>query len=438
MRNDMMAMKLQQKKLVTNGAMQIYMHKLFTMALSIFLSTLILFSLTGCGGGGGNPVSDDRAYAVAIQNDGKIIAAGDAYNGNNGWNFALVRYNSNGSLDTSFGSGGKVLTNGAGARAIAIQSDGKIVAAGYDYAYSFALVRYNPDGSLDASFGTGGKVLTFMNGGASAVAIQSDGKIVATGYSYNGIGYNFALARYNSNGTLDATFGPAGTVITSNIFMNSGASSVAIQTDGKILIAGGSYLIRYNMDGTLDPAFGSGSGMVVTGSYYEQTSGVGIQTDGKIVAAGSNGLTGSYDFALTRYNFDGSTDFAFNGNGRAVTTVMSLYPLAPATVMPDPANGKIVAAGYSQYQFVVGRYISDGSPDTTFASGGAIIATGGSYWNSDSFVRDIAVQSDGKIVVAGSSYKDNANGYDFALARLNSDGSIDAGFGSGGRVTTGM
>jgi uncharacterized delta-60 repeat protein len=423
--------------------MKIYMRNPFVSVVPIFFSTLILLSLTGCGGGG-NPAVDDQVFAVAIQGDGKIIAAGDSFNGGNYlWSIALARYNSNGSLDTTFGAGGKALTDfGGGARAVAIQSDGKIVAAGYSYdsPYNFLLVRYNSNGKLDAGFGSGGVVLTNMGGAATAVAIQSDNKIVAAGYFYNGIGYDFAVARYNSNGTLDATFGLGGRVNTMMGGLGAGASGIAIQTiDSKILVAGGSCLIRYNTNGTLDPSFGFGSGMVCTGSYHEQTSGVGIQSNGQILAAGSsyNGI-GSYDLALTRFNIDGSPDNSFSIGGRAVTSAMSLYALAPTTVVPDPVSGKIVVAGYSQYEFVLARYNSDGTPDTSFASGGAILTTGGGYWSNDSLVRDIAVQTDGMIVVAGRTYKDDVNGYDFALARHNSNGSIDTSFGTGGKVTTGF
>lgn len=442
MRNEKMAMKLQQWRFVRDVAMKINMRIPLISFVPIALSTLILLTLTACGGGGGSPVFNDHAFAVAIQSDRKIVAAGETFSSSNGWCVSLARYTSNGSLDTSFGNGGKELTVvSGGATAVAIQNDGKIVVAGYDHIYSFVLVRFNSDGSLDTSFGNSGQALTNLGGGASAIAIQSDGRIVAAGYSYNTYGYDFALTRYNSNGTLDVTFGSHGAVISdvsAYSIKGGGASGVAIQPDGKIVAAGGSYLIRYNIDGSLDPTFGFG-GKVLSGSYYETTSGVGIQADGRIVAAGSsyNGM-GSYDFALTRYNIDGSPDFTFNGSGRAVTPVMSLYPLAPATVVPDPVSGKIVAAGYSQYQFVLARYNSDGSPDTTFASVGEIITTGGGYWSNNSFVNDIAVQSDGKIVLAGSSYKDDVSGYDFALARLNSDGSLDTGFGTGGKVSTGM
>lgn len=409
----------------------------FVLVVSIVLSTLIL---TGCGGGGATAIND-RAFAVAMQSDGKIVAAGDSYNDNNGWSFALVRYNSNGSLDTTFGTGGKVLTNiGAGIRDIVIQGDGKIVAAGYSYVSpnNFVLVRYNSNGSLDTNFGSGGMVLTTLGGGVSALAVQAtDGKIVAAGYSFNGIGNDFALARYNTNGTIDTTFGFGGTVITASGGMGGGASDVAIQSGGNILAAGGSYLIRYNSNGMLDITFNPVSGMVYTGPAYEQTS-VVTQADGKILAAGSINNVGAYNLALTRYNsIDGFPDFSFDTDGTAITIAFSPYKWGATSVVPLGSN--IVVAGYSPYQFVLARYTSTGFPDTTFATGGALLATGGSYWSNDSVVRNIAVQTtDGKIVLVGSSYKDDASGYDFALARLNSDGSLDTGFGTGGKVTTGM
>ena len=142
--------------------------------MAFALSTLILLSLEGCGGGGGNPTFNDRAFAVAIQSDSKIVAAGDSYNGNNGWCFALVRYISDGSLDTTFASGGTILTSGVSywsnnsfVHDIAVQTDGKIVVAGSSYkddvsGYDFALARHNSDGSIDAGFGSGGKVTTGM------------------------------------------------------------------------------------------------------------------------------------------------------------------------------------------------------------------------------------------------------------------------------------
>lgn len=413
------------------------------------LALLLLSFLSGCGNSTEvNRTNNDRAYAVTIQGDGRIIAAGESYNGSNfSRSFALVRYNRDGTLDMSFGSGGKVLTTmGEGtARALVIQNDGKIVVAGYSIAPALLLlVRYNNNGSLDTTFGSGGIVQSAVGqrAAALAVALQEDGRIVAAGYSYNGSGNDFLLIRFHGNGTLDSTFGSGGIVTTRTtayLITGSEVSSVAIQTDGRIVAAGGSYLIRYNSDGSLDSTFGI-DGKVVTGSYYEQTSGVTIESGNKILAAGTSydGI-GSYDFALTRYNNDGSLDITFADSGRAVTAVRSLYPLSPATVALDPVTGRIVAAGFSRYQSVITRHNSDGTADPSFASGGKIIATADYYWGgANSFVQNIALQSDGRIVVAGSAYKDEVKGDDFALAQLNSNGSIDTAYANGGQVTTGF
>ena len=226
--------------------------------------------------------TDDFARSVAIQSDGKIVAAGFSSNGSD-WDFALVRYNTDGSLDTSFDSDGKVTTAiGSGddhAVSVAIQSDGKIVAAGYSNGsnWDFALVRYNTDGSLDTNFDSDGKVTTAIGGGADyavSVAIQSDGKIVAAGYS-NGSNFDFALVRYNTDGSLDTSF----------------------DSDGKV---------------TTD--FGSGS---------DYGSSVTIQSDGKIVAAGGSSNGSNRDFALVRYNTDGSLDTSFDSDGKVTTAIGS-------------------------------------------------------------------------------------------------------------------
>ena len=226
-----------------------------------------------------------------------------------------------GDLDTSFGTGGKVVTSFLGqddfVRSIAIQSDGKIVVAGetkngtYD---EFALARYNPDGTLDTSFGnSGGKMITNSNNNgdhARSVAIQSDGKIVLAGAGDNTGNDDFALYRYNTDGSLDSSFGTGGKVFTAVGSGNDFAESVAIQSDGKIVVAGYSYngsnddfaLVRYNTDGSLDTSFDS-DGKVTTdfGAGSDVANSVAIQSDGKIVAAG-NSKNGNYrDFALVRY-----------------------------------------------------------------------------------------------------------------------------------------
>ncbi len=340
----------------------------------------------GTGGIVATPIGD-RAYAlaVAIQSDGKIVAVGFTYATTD---FVLVRYNTNGSLDTTFGTGGIVRTSfaaypgkDAALSDIAIQSDGKIVAVGGIYDYneyesSFALVRYNTNGSPDTSFGTGGMVTTQFDSsenGASSVAIQSDGKIVAAGSSGNS---RFALARYNTDGSLDSTFGIGGKVVTSIGGNTAGASDIAIQSDGKIVAAGISYssgnsykfaLARYNTNGSLDTTFGTG-GIVVTlvgESGYAEA--VAIQSNGKIVVAGDSRIGNINNFALARYNTDGSLDTSFGTGGKILTPIGSGG--AGARSVAIQPNGRIVAAGYSRNgttnDFALVRYLGDSNTSRT-------------------------------------------------------------------------
>ena len=191
----------------------------------------------------------DVASALVLQPDGKLVAAGHAYNASNTV-FALVRYNTDGSLDGSFGTGGKVTTaigTGSGATALVLQPDGKLVAAGYASSAgktTFALVRYNASGSLDASFGTGGKVTTqivTMENEAFALVLQPDGKLVAAGYTNDGSEQDFALVRYSADGNLDGSFGTGGKVITPVPGAFGEANALVLQPDGKLAAAGYSY-----------------------------------------------------------------------------------------------------------------------------------------------------------------------------------------------------
>jgi uncharacterized delta-60 repeat protein len=376
-----------------------------------------------------------------------------------------------GALDPTFGAGGKVLTDfGAGeeiASDLAIQSGGKIVAAGNfgpneDALGDFALARYNPDGTLDPTFNGTGKVLTDFSGSgsddiASSVDVQSDGKIVVAGYSYaSGTSYDFALARYNPDGTLDPTFNGTGKVLTD--FSGSGsddfASALAIQRDGKIVVAGYSTasgtsydfaLARYNPDGTLDPTF-NGTGKVLTdfggsGLSLDVASSVAIQPDGKIVGAGESRSDVSptfSSFALARYNPDGTLDPTFNGTGRVLTDFSgpgSGEAVVAVAIQPD---GKIVAAGNSSgrsWDFALARYNPDGTLDPTFNGTGKVL-TDFSGSGSYDFAHALAIQPDGKIVVAGESEPSGQSYSDFALARYTSRGRLDRRFGASGKVLT--
>jgi uncharacterized delta-60 repeat protein len=314
------------------------------------------------------------------------------------------------------------------------------------------------DGELDPSFGNGGVVMTDFNNStdlANAVALQSDGKLVAAGTTYTGNDFSdedFAIARYNTDGTLDASFGNNGRVTTDFPNLAAVISAVVVQPDGKIVVAGGAYplftfagdfkVARYNPDGSLDNSFGIG-GIVTTifpgdGSY---AFALALQSDGKIIAAGTDffdfnpGDMSDTDFALARYNPDGSLDATF-GNGGTTTTDFLGHEDDVYSVLIQP-DGKIVAVGSANspidyYDFAVARYLANGTLDTTFGTGGK---TRLDFGNNDlDIANDAALQSDGKIVAAGTTVFDFGVQEPFALARFNSNGTVDTSFGNGGLV----
>jgi uncharacterized delta-60 repeat protein len=278
-------------------------------------------------------VNNGAAFGVAIYhndgatNEGKIVAGGTADMGTptkSNLDFAVVRYNGNGSLDATFGNNGVVTTGLAGSDHlgdVAIQPDGKIVAAGSTYSSgqnaAFALARYTMSGKLDKTFGSNGKVQTsFLPKNAStdaayALVIQADGKIVAAGSSSSGITDGIGLARYNADGSLDAAFNGTGLVTTSMPgYSHAFARDVTLDQTGRIIVAGyarvpsgenSPFVIRYNANGSLDTTFG-GTGIVVATQLHAYWIGgnVTLQSDGKIVVGWVNGLA--------RYNPDGSLD----------------------------------------------------------------------------------------------------------------------------------
>lgn len=351
-----------------------------------------------------------------------------------------------GALDNTFGTGGKVITSlgnfGDNCNAVAIQSDEKIVVGGFTQSSftssDFALVRYNADGTLDNTFGTGGKVITPVetNSRGNSVAMQSDGKILLGGASH----WYINLVRYHSDGTLDTTFGAGGKIITDiEGYYSEQCTSVAIQNDGKILLGGYGHhnandnpyfiMVRYHSDGTLDGTFGTG-GVVIgsTGSAYS----MGIQNDGKIVLAGSS----DWSFALLRFNADGTPDSSFGTGGEVLTPVGSSGESIALGIQSD---GKIVLGGYSYpdgsniADFTMVRYHSDGTLDNTFGVSGIVITNIGS---ASAMCHALGLQDDGKILLAGDAINDDATISDFALMRYNSDGSLDNSFGNAGKVMT--
>ena len=310
---------------------------------------------------------------------------------------------------------------------------------------------YAQPGFLDNTFGTGGKVITPIGNGNNgynwSVAIQADNKIVVVGRIYNGSDLDFALVRYNSDGTLDNTFDSDGKVTTDFGNTNDIGFSVAIQSDGKIVVAGCSgngsdldfALARYNSDGSLDNAFGSAGKIKTDFGFGSDDYGqsVVIQSDGKIVVAGASGYSpnSDYDFALARYNSDGTLDATFDSDGKVIT-VVGFSGSGWGNSVCQQSDGKIVMAGYSYvgtaYVFAVVRYNNDGTLDNTFSSDGKVTTAIGS---SDSKCYSVATQSDGKIVVVGYTNNGSPND-DVALVRYNSDGSLDNTFDSDGIITT--
>ncbi|MRR16466.1 MAG: hypothetical protein EG826_08435 [Deltaproteobacteria bacterium] len=376
---------------------------------------------------------NDQAYAVAVQSDGKIVAVGTSVTVTNS-DFAVVRYTVSGALDGTFGTGGIVTTPiGSGndvARAAAIQADGKIVVAGYYEAGAFnkiAVVRYNTNGSLDSTFGAGGIVTTPIgsnNDFAYAVAVQSDGKIVVAGSSNDGAKDLFALVRYTAVGVLDTTFNTTGKVTTAIVSGNSAANGVAIQTNQLIVAAGYAFngtnndfaVARYNINGTLDGTFGTGGiSRTPVGTGASAVQAVAIQsTDQKIVVVGQAAVGGSNNFAIARYLATGALDNGFGTAGITTTPIGTVNDIARAVKIA--AVGKIVVAGSSYNgandDFALARYNADGTLDTIFNGTGKVTTAVGT---GDDLAFGLAIQPDGKIVAAGYSF--NGLNNDFALTR---------------------
>jgi uncharacterized delta-60 repeat protein len=378
--------------------------------------------------------ANETGRSVVIQPDGKIVVASETGSGPSNYDFVVVRYNTDGTPDNSFGTGGVAITDfgalTALAQDVALQSDGKIIIAGYaldnvTYEGVFALARYNADGSPDNTFRGGGKLTASINNyeRANALVVQNDGKIVIAGTTF-GTTNDFALMRFNSDGTTDNTFGTAGIVTTSFGGFQNEAFAVSIHPNGKIIASGYTYknfnddfaLACYNPDGSLDNTFGTG-GIVITdfGTEGDISYTMDILPNGKIVLAGSCdfGTAGS-SFALAQYNPDGSLDNNFGTNGKVVTDINP--DINEIHTIVHQSDGRLVAAGRSDNGFNSGyilvRYLPDGSLDSGFGADGIVITTIGTGFN---YANSVAIQSDGKIVATGEA--PNASSSDIAVLR---------------------
>jgi uncharacterized delta-60 repeat protein len=365
-----------------------------------------------------------------------------------------------GALDTSFAGGKVIVPMGASddyAFAMAVQPDGKLIVAGRaaEHRGDLALLRLERDGVIDTTFGSGGKVLTDVAGGADtayAVAVQPDGKIVVAGSATVGASLDFVVARYLPSGAIDATFGAAATpgLITTAFGANSDtAYALVLQPDGKIVVGGetsqGSSttgvdfaLARFTASGALDPTFGDAAtpGKVVTSiaanSGRDTIYALALQDLGgeqRIVAADGEG-----DFALARYTANGQIDAGFGVSGKVKGVYGSVIGAARAVAVT--ADGKLLIAGNHQGDFALARFSSDGKIDPTFGGSAAGKVVTPIAVDNDDEARGLALDAAGKIVAAGWANEGASTSGNFALAGYGSDGLLDPSFGGTGTVIT--
>ncbi|MEM7111756.1 MAG: choice-of-anchor Q domain-containing protein [Chloroflexota bacterium] len=348
--------------------------------------------------------NDGLAYDVAIQEDGRIVVVGRA-----SYDLAIARYNSDGSADTTFSGDGRLLNNTlADGRAVVLQDDGKIVVIGGEWPNDFYAMRFDTDGSVDSSFGSSGLVQTDFgnNDQAYDIAAQDDGKLVVVGTNND-----FAVARYNSDGSLDTSFDSDGMQST-DFTRNDIAYAVALQDDGGIVVAGTTdtnnfngadfALARYTSSGALDTSFDSDGKQTLNGGGDDRWYAVTVQDDGKIVAAGTN----DSDFVVARYSSSGSLDSSFDSDGLQTIDFGGTDEAQDVVIQPD---GKIIVAGFTDGQTMnLARLNSDGSLDTDFGTNGLITLK---IDGSETEGYGVALQADDKIVTVG--YKRD----EFAVAR---------------------
>jgi uncharacterized delta-60 repeat protein len=383
--------------------------------------------------------------------------------------FAMPSVAAPGQLDPSFGAGGTVITefpsSSSGARAVAVQADGRVVAAGFAHtndsiASDFALTRYQVDGTSDSTFGIGGRVRTDFGGTfdeALAVAVQPDGRIVVAGSSSDATGADMAVARYHPDGTLDTSFDGDGMALV-EFGGEATARAVALQRDGKVLLAGrvdrpfgagccvsDFAVARLTSAGLPDGSF-SGDGRVMTDFLPGADNGqdaahaVLVQADGRILAAGSGVAGGvSVDFAVARYRADGSLDPTFSNDGRVTSDFVGFFDEIRGLALDH--DGRIVAGGQScefpgtsdeVCDFGLARYTPNGTLDPRFGRQGRVRTDLGADLSEG--IRGVVVQSDNRIVAAGQTT--GPGGPDVGLTRYRPDGRLDRSFGVNGVVIT--
>lgn len=387
--------------------------------------TLIITDIAG---------TNDLLLSATIGNNGSIILSGYSQYGND-FSYSIVNFNKDLSYNTNFSGDGKLFTGLNGflksANSVAVQKDGKIVVLGYiEQNYTkVAALRINSNGSIDESFAVNGKLIeTFLHSTTNyeSIAIQNDGKILAGGYASNGKNINYALVRYNKNGSLDSSFSTDGKVMKD---FGSGGSenirTIAVQKDGKIIVGGNGgdslSIVRYNTNGSLDKSYGiNGINQNKPGENSLFT--IKIQKDGRLIAGGTS---------LSRY-INNSFDTSFNGIGWLPFPLQNNYQF----ICEDLAiqkDEKIIILGnllnFPQFP-ILARYQTNGKIDCTFGKNGFVL----NYSDSRETATSVYIQNDGKILIGGS-FRDLSNPgvYTFSISRLNQNGSRDSSF-NGGKI----
>jgi len=347
---------------------------------------------------------------------------------------------SDGSLDKNYGHDGYSSSVFMREPNAVLQPDGKIVLGGFtmvNNSFDFVLARFNTNGSLDPAF-SGNGIVSFDFSSTTDylydLALQPSGKILAVGRSNSGNTGYFSLARLNTDGSFDTSFSGDGKLIDDINSGNMYANSVAVQADGKIVVAGNTQshilVARYLPDGVLDNSFsGDGKVFVSTGNFSSSRS-VLVQPDGKILVAGSVVELGANNFLVLRFLTDGTMDLSFSGDGKQITDFGADESIEALALQPD---GKIVAVGSTlsgaQADFAIARYQSDGSADNSFSDDGKQTTAIG---NSVNFAYDVALQPNGRILAAG--WSKISDGYDYSAVRYLADGSLDVSFADHGKM----
>jgi uncharacterized delta-60 repeat protein len=394
----------------------------------------------------------DFASKEVTQSDGKIVVVGTDSTANFATSqIALARYNRDGSLDTTFGSGGKVLAlfgptdfvTGAVSR-----PDGKIIVEGAElvnpatFQYENLLVQFNSDGTLDTSFGNGGSVVSSALAFGVITLGPSGQIVVASG------GFNLVVAEYNPDGSLNQNFGTGGIVSTNSlpgtptqfdplgVYTQPQIFAAAVDSQGRVLVAGESFespllrgpdatLLRFNADGTSDKTFGNNGGITdVFGNSGFVASAIALRSDGQIIVAGSagNAAATTNDLAVAQLNPDGGPDLQFGFDGIALTGV-STGLIEPPVSLAVQSSGDLVVAGSTfnfnpqTFTFTFGlgmaRYTPDGSLDLTFGTNGIVTTF---FSNPNTFFAGVAVVPGGDIVAAASTPDPVTGNFDFGVA----------------------